>query len=242
MSRLDRVLDLLSYLRARELTTVATIAQDLGVSGRTVIRDLATLRDRGWPIRTEPGPGGGVIWERERAVAPIELQVEELTALWLSSQVAARLSRMPFGKAGRAGLDKILAGLPKARREGLARLRRRIVLGAPATNRVLMELGPAPPTLLSTFERAFTEGCCLALDYRDRRGRFSQRVVEPHGLLLEPPAWYLLTKDTVSLEARMFRMDRIRRPRRLPEKTFTPDFEGLRQQVARQQKQERSRR
>lgn len=231
MTRVDRVLDLLDYLRGHQATTVGEIARALGVSGRTVLRDLATLRDRGWPIRGEAGPGGGVMLDRDRGIAAVHLSFDETAALWLAAQLSASLTSLPWSARARSALDKAFASLPPERARRLRRLVRRVVIGRPATARVREELGPPPPELLAAFEAAFSQDACLEFDYVDRRDSRTRRIVEPHGLLLEAPAWYLLTRDTASGEARMFRMDRVRRPRVLPERRFVPDFEGLRRQA-----------
>ncbi|MCP3064866.1 WYL domain-containing protein [Myxococcus sp. K38C18041901] len=55
--------------------------------------------------------------------------------------------------------------------------------------------------------------------------------MEPHGLLVEAPVWYVLARDVEKSAARMFRMDRIQRPRRVPGRHFTPDMEGLKAQA-----------
>ncbi|HEX6178612.1 MAG TPA: WYL domain-containing protein, partial [Thermoanaerobaculia bacterium] len=80
-----------------------------------------------------------------------------------------------------------------------------------------------PPELLGLFERAFTSHKGLAFDYRDREGRSSTRRIEPHGLLVEPPVWYILARDRVNAAPRMFRMDRVSRPRLAPDVEFVPD-------------------
>src|SRR5262245_25558978 len=84
MGRVDRVMDVLDFLRARDVTHLDEMARALRVSTRTVLRDLATLRDRGWPIRADTGPGGGIRLERDRGVAAVHLTVDELASLWLA--------------------------------------------------------------------------------------------------------------------------------------------------------------
>ena len=64
----------------------------------------------------------------------------------------------------------------------------------------------------------------LGFSYSDREGPPSQRRVEPHGLLVEPPVWYVLARDVDKREPRTFRMDRISRPRILTDIVFRPDL------------------
>ena len=231
MKRVERVFALLDYLRAHEVTPVALVARDLSVSRRTILRDLATLRDRGWPIRAESGPGGGVLLDRDRGLTAVHLTGDEIASLWLASQLSKREGPLPWGRAARSALDKAFASLPPRRARGLRQLIQRVVVGRPASARVREELGSAPADLVDAFERAFAGSLCLSFEYTDRHARQTRRVVEPHGLLLEPPAWYVLARDAASGEARIFRMDRVRQARVLADRPFQPDFEGLRRQA-----------
>ena len=238
MTRVDRVMDLLELLRAREVTHLAEIAAALEVSTRTVLRDLATLRERGWPIRADTGPGGGIRLERDRGVAAVHLTVDELASLWLATKLSESVSAVPWSHAARAALDKALASLPVERVRTMRRLVRRIVVGRPAAPRIVRDLGRPTPEVLAAFERAFSRNLCLGFDYGDRHGRQTSRLVEPHGLLVEVPAWYLLTRDTASGQARMFRMDRIQRVEVVEDRPFRPDFDGLYDQVRAQWRRE----
>jgi len=238
MGRVDRVMDLLDFLRAREVTHLTEIADALEVSTRTVLRDLGTLRERGWPIQADTGPGGGIRLERDRGVASVHLTVDELASLWLATKLTESVSAVPWSHAARAALDKALGSLPAERLKAMRRLVRRIVIGRPAAPRIVKELGRPTPEVLAAFERAFSANLCLGFDYLDRHGRRSTRLVEPHGLLVEVPAWYLLTRDTVTGLARMFRLDRIKRVEVVADRPFKPDFDGLHQQVREQWRRE----
>ncbi|MFP2958369.1 helix-turn-helix transcriptional regulator [Myxococcus sp. 1LA] len=231
MARVDRVMRLLDFLRGRDGTTVAEIAEALDVSARTVHRDLATLREQGIPLSSDTGPGGGVRLERDRSVAAVHLSQEEVVALWLAANLSATGSTLPWGSAARSGLQKLFASVPKERARGMRELCRRVLVGRPASARVLADVSKPPEELLAVFERAFREQVCLSFDYRDRHGTATRRVVEPHGLLVESPVWYVLARDVEKAAARMFRMDRIRRARLVPDRPFTPDMEGLRAQA-----------
>jgi len=108
---------------------------------------------------------------------------------------------------------------------------RRVVIGPPASERVRAGAGGAPEELLRLFEEAFARGHGLAFQYADSGGRATSRRIEPHGLLVQPPVWYLLARDLDKGEPRTFRMDRISRPRALPEVRFQPDLSVLEAQL-----------
>ncbi|MDR7336123.1 WYL domain-containing protein [Roseateles asaccharophilus] len=78
--------------------------------------------------------------------------------------------------------------------------------------------------MLTLFEEAFSSGSGLTFDYTDAQGRRSTREIEPHGLLVEPPVWYLLARDIGKGAARTFRMDRITKPAILSTWRFRPDL------------------
>jgi len=69
---------------------------------------------------------------------------------------------------------------------------------------------------------AFRRGIAIAFDYRDRHGKATRRSAEPHGLLVQPPIWYVLAIDVEKKMLRMFRMDRISRPTLIKGHPFVP--------------------
>jgi len=189
------------------------LAEALGVSVRTIRRDVAALRDRGMDIEGERGRGGGVRFARFAPLPPLRLEEDQAVGLWLSVQLARRVAGLPFSRAGRAGLDKVLAALPDARRCQLRRLSERIVVGGFASPTLRASAGEIAPSLLDAFERCFRERVCLGFQYSDRHGAVTQRRVEPHGIYVEIPVWYVLAVDLDKELPRMFRMDRIANPR-----------------------------
>jgi predicted DNA-binding transcriptional regulator YafY len=222
MPRADRVMDLADLLRSRESFTVGGLAAELGVSARTVHRDLATLRERGLPLRGDAGRGGGVRLDGDRA-RTVELGLAEIVALWMAAQVAATTSRLPWDRAVQSAMRKLFATLPSERARELRSLARRVVVGSPASAAVRATAGAPSPALVRAVERAFAERRGLAFRYVDRLGARSERRIEPHGLLVEPPVWYLLARDLDKKAARMFRMDRIKHPSVLADR-FEPDL------------------
>lgn len=217
-------MELADLLRGRDTTTIEEVADELGVSRRTVLRDLATLRKRGLPISGDAGRGGGVRLEGERGLTAVHLSVPEMVAIWLAAQLSRGASDLPWGAAVKSAMAKVLGSVPSAKVRTLRALCRRVVVGPPASARVRAGAGGTSPELLSLFEKAFSSGIGLGFHYTDRAGQPSSRRVEPHGLLVEPPVWYVVSRDVDKGEPRTFRMDRISRPRLLPEIAFRPDL------------------
>lgn len=224
-------MELGDLLRGRETTTVDELAEELRVSRRTVLRDLAALRDRGLPISGETGPGGGVRLEGDRGVAAVHLSLTEIVAIWLGARLSQATSDLPWGDAADAAMTKLLASLPVNKARALRALCKRVVVGTPASATIRAGAGSTPKELLRLFEEAFSTGTGLGFHYTDREGRKTVRRIEPHGLLSETPVWYILSRDVDKAEPRMFRMDRISRPRLLADVSFRPDERMIRTQL-----------
>lgn len=224
-------MELSELLRGGERTTVSELAEQLGVSRRTLLRDLATLREHGDPIEGEAGPGGGVRLDAARGLTAAHLSVSEVVAIWLAARLSRAASDLPWGEAASSGMAKLLACVPAAKARALRALCRRVIVGQPASAPIRAGAGPAPAELLRLFEEAFSKGFGLGFHYTDREGRHSARRVEPHGLLVQTPVWYVLARDVDKREPRMFRMDRITRPRILRDIAFQPDLRVIQAQL-----------
>lgn len=238
LGRGDRLEALVAAIRAREGVSMAELAVDLDVSVRTIRRDVALLRARGLEIEGDRGRGGGIRFARDAPLPPLRLDARQAVGLWLSVEIARRVSGLPFSRDNQAALNKVLASLPPERRGQLRQLCRRIVIGTRASEAMRESFGEIAPTLLDAFERCFREGVCLSFRYTDRHGATTQRRVEPHGIFVRAPFWYILAidvdlADAVSPDARvsdpealrrMFRMDRIAHPRVITRR-FVPDLD-----------------
>ncbi|MEW5849441.1 MAG: WYL domain-containing protein [Myxococcota bacterium] len=227
MARIKRVMALLDLLRAHQETTVTVLAEELGVSVRTVMRDLAVLREEGHAVLGEAGRGGGIRLDRTRAGTPVNLTDEEIAALFLAATLARRATALPWSGAIRRALDKLLASVPRPRARELRSMLHRVLVGPPASVAIASSAGAPSPELLRCFDAAFRARMGLQFHYQDREGRHSVRRVEPHGLLVQTPVWYILAHDLDRGEPRMFRVDRISRARVLTEHTFVPRTEVI---------------
>jgi predicted DNA-binding transcriptional regulator YafY len=221
IDRSSRLEDLNAALRATDETTIAQLAEELGVSQRTIRRDIATLRLRGMDIDGDRGRGGGVRLSRAAPLPPVQLSGREAIGIWLSVQITQAAGGLPYSASTQTGLNKLISVLPPSRRAGLRRLADRIVVGPAASPERIDSLGKTSGALLPTFEQCFNDGLCLGFRYRDARGKTTQRRVEPHGMYVASPIWYVIAIDIQIDELRMFRMDRISNPRQL-RRSFAP--------------------
>src|SRR5215217_9193537 len=100
------------HLRRSGTSTIAELAEAVGASRRTVLRDLGALRDMGFVIHSEPGRGGGLQLDPQSVQTTARLSVAEVFALLISVASMRAAGSLPFAALADAGLAKIERALP----------------------------------------------------------------------------------------------------------------------------------
>jgi len=224
MDRLERLYEIIELLRSRGVTPVSAdeLARHFGVTQRTIFRDISTLRDRDVPIHSEPGRDGGVWLGEEYSMPPVGLSIGEAIGLWLAYRIGAATTTGLPGDSLSTAMSKVLESLPSTQREKYASILDRIVVGIPPSTATLAEVNPIPSAIYRECENAIVTSHRLRIDYLDQRGNFTQRDVDPHGVLIQSPVWYLLTYDHLRDAPRMFRIDRVQQATIDPVLSFQP--------------------
>lgn len=211
LSRSDR-LDLLArVLRDRPGITASDLAAEMGVSVRSVFRDLDHLRERGYPIEADRGRGGGLRLPGNWGLGRVLLSREEALCALLALAVSERIGLPVFANELARARRKIADAFPDVERRRIAPLRERIFVGPPAS-RAVRESYRAPSGTTASLRRlqaAFVDECVVECEYVREDGERSRRALEPHALLINWPAWYLVAHDRLRGAARTFRLDRV---------------------------------
>lgn len=209
-SRLRRMEELQGLMKAREHVTAAELAGDLGVSLRTLNRDLELLRESGVPIESDRGRGGGLRLQRNWALGPLHLSPVEAIDLLLSIAVAEQMNSPLFLQQLAPIKRKIAAAFSESYQSKIRSLRRRILVGSPASDRVLATFSQPQRRALTGITEAFFNMRCITIEYVDGSGARTSRDIEPQFLYLSMPIWYLLAWDRLRSAIRYFRVDRVR--------------------------------
>ncbi|WP_018334140.1 helix-turn-helix transcriptional regulator [Actinomycetospora chiangmaiensis] len=197
-----RLLRLLSLLQTRPEWSGPELAGRLGISVRTVRRDVEKLRALDYPVEVDLGPTGGYRLGAGAALPPLLLDDEEAVAVAVSLQTA--------GGAGIAGLSETAVGaLVKLERILPDRLRRRVSAIGVSTVAPLRPVPSVDPATLVAVGGACRDRRVLELDYTAHDGTGSRRRVEPHHLVVWGRRWYLLAYDLGRDDWRTLRLDRI---------------------------------
>lgn len=207
-------------LRRNGTSTVAALADEVGASRRTILRDISTLRDEGYVIHSDVGRGGGLQLDPQSLQTTARLSVQEVFALLISVATMRAAGNLPFSELADAGLAKIESALPSEKVRDLREFLECLHIGQLSPLQDLSDMGKMDPELLLVFETAFLGRHFIRFEYRDAKGRTTRREVEPQAMLILPPLWYLVGWDPMRDDFRHFRMDRIGRPEALADKRF----------------------
>ena len=233
---------LLSLLQNHRYWSGADLAERLGVSARTLRRDVDRLRELGYPVQAHPGVDGGYQLAAGAALPPLVVDDEEAVALAVglllatqgglgASSVAGDMAadraagEVTIAEASARALAKVVQVMP-------ARLRRRAEAVAAVTEPASWSTARAgqaaavDPGVLATTALACRDAERIRFDYTAASGDRTQRHVEPHRLVTLDRRWYLVGYDLARLDWRNFRLDRVAgavqatgarfRPRTLP--------------------------
>jgi predicted DNA-binding transcriptional regulator YafY len=201
-----RLLRLLPLLTARPSWRGAELAARLGVTTRTVRRDIDRLRELGYPVRATAGPQGGYALGAGTGLPPLLLDDDSAVAVAIGLRTAAadpglRDMEEAANRAA-AAMDQVMP----------SRLRRRVEALTATTVPLVTAEAKIEPNVLGLLALACQHGERLRFGYRNGAGQDSRRHVEPYRLVCTGRRWYLVAYDLGRGEWRSFRLDRLRDP------------------------------
>lgn len=207
-------------LRRSGTSTIDALADEVGASRRTILRDISALRNEGYVIHSDVGRGGGVQLDPQSMQTTAKLSVPEVFALLINVAAMRAAGNLPFSELADAGLAKIEKALPGDKVRDLRAFLDCLHIGQLSPLQDLTDMGRMDPELLPSFEAAFLGRHLIRFGYRDAKGRNTTREVEPQAMLILPPLWYLVGWDPMRDDFRHFRMDRINNPEAVPDSRF----------------------
>ena len=199
MSRAERLLDLIQVLRRHRFAVPgAVLAEELGVSLRTIYRDIETLKAQGANIEGEAGVG--FVLRPGFVLPPLMFSQEEIEALILGSRWVKDRADGQLAKAAEELLAKIGAVLPEELKNNL--------------DESGLLIGPAPPiptgrTGLASIRKAIQSEHRLQIEYQNEQGDSSSRTIWPIALVFYDRVRVLVAWCERRGGFRHFRTDRI---------------------------------
>jgi predicted DNA-binding transcriptional regulator YafY len=207
--RVMRLEMLKALLADRDVATAADLAAELGVTVRTVHRDLATLRQMGVPVEGERGSGGGLRLEHGWSLGRVHLNEQEAISLLLALTIAEKVGSPLLLTDLRSVTRKVNAAFAPAQVRRIRSLRNRILVGSAASTTVLAGYSTPGSAVTGPILEAFSQRRVARIRYADLKGVTTQRDIEPQYLYFNVPVWYALAWDHLRGAVRFFRLDRI---------------------------------
>ncbi|MCP2341584.1 helix-turn-helix transcriptional regulator [Actinomadura rupiterrae] len=196
-----RLLRLLSLLQSPRDWPGSELAEQLGVSPRTIRRDVDRLRELGYVVHATAGAPGYRLGAGT-GVPPLLLDEEEAVAVAVGLGTAAVSGVAGIGETSVRALEKLEQVLPSRLRHRVGSLR--------AATVPLAAAGAVDPATLTAIAAAIGNREGLRFDYRARDGAEAPRAAEPYRLASSGRRWYLVAWDTGRGDWRTFRVDRMR--------------------------------
>lgn len=202
-STTERVLRVLALLQSRPSWTAVELAEELGVTDRSVRRDVDRLRALGYPVRATPGVGGGYQLGAGTRLPPLLLHDDEAIATAVSLRLASGSTIAGAAEAALRALAKLDQVMPPRLREEV-----RAIYGA--TETVVGAGTEIDADTLLALARACRDATRVRFRYTTRQEVDDERTVEPVRMVAAGQRWYLMAWDVDRNDWRTFRLDRMR--------------------------------
>lgn len=190
---------MLLLLQVRQRMTARELAEELGVSERTVLRDVLTLAEADIPVFAEQGRYGGIV-----LLPGSRLDVSRLTPAEVD---ALRLLGLDPSQAAQLGIDTATAQRKLATRPAPARTAIALPELVMIDNRAWFatDVAGADPAALA---KDLQSGLRLRISYRrSAQPRPTVITIDPYGLLARAGRWYLVADHRGS--PRLFALERL---------------------------------
>jgi predicted DNA-binding transcriptional regulator YafY len=200
MSRTARLLELLITLRTAPRFTVQALADEFGVSRRTMLRDLHALSEMGVPLSASPGPGGGYGLIARKGLLPLSLTADEAIGIVLSYESFLQYAASPFDVQSLSAVTKLRNAMSPEVVAQLDRIHEHVAIQDPGQRY-------EAPHLTALLEAA-VDAAHLQIVYESLSG-VAERLIFPRGVFAWQGLWYVACHDYRREAEVMLRADRV---------------------------------
>ncbi len=209
IARLQRLELLKSRLKSGEPTTIGDLADELGISTRTVNRDIEILREQGTPVEADRGRGGGVRLDIHWGIGRVNFNYAEAVDLLITLAIAEQMKSPLFMTNLKGIRHKLNSSLSPSMKDRVKNLKQRILIAPSASIDVLSGYTLQDKEITEQLHQAFLMQQCIEIHYKAKNNNLTKRIIQPQFLLLSSPVWYILAWDELRNDVRTFRCDRV---------------------------------
>jgi predicted DNA-binding transcriptional regulator YafY len=197
---------------------VKELAEEFGVSSRTMLRDLQELSGLGIPLYSEVGPNGGYRVLQNRMLPPITFTENEAVAMFFACQSLELYSSLPFEAESHSALKKFFHFLPEDTKQKIESMKDRVLFWTPTRDQ-------KSPHLKELLDASIRQEV-LSVRYDSEHGETSREIL-PFGLYSANGFWYCPSYCFLRKAMRLFRADRFSSVKPAENVKLPNDFEHL---------------
>jgi len=202
--KLQRLISILTALLRRERISATTLASMFDVSVRTIYRDIQVLEQAGIPIVTHTGINGGISIIEQYKIGKKLFTNEDISTLLTSLySVSGSISDAKLNQT----LEKIKGLIPDEHSNAINLVSKQLHVDLATWSN-----NPHVSDALIKMREALVKNKLLNFAYTTRNGEITERLVEPHQLVLKENNWYL---KAFCLERQEFRVFKLRRMKQI---------------------------
>ncbi|SMG57487.1 helix-turn-helix transcriptional regulator [Paenibacillus aquistagni] len=199
MSKSTRLIDIWMYINRKSAFTAQELADEFGVSVRTIQRYLNELSSMGVPLYTEQGRYGGYRMLNNRALPPIVFTEEEAISIFFAHQALHRYESLPFDAEAKSVSEKLYQQLSQEAKKKVDQLRLHLAFWSPTRT---ISSSSLVPLLEASMNRSI-----VAMKYESKDALKEKRVT-PIGVYAQNGFWYCPAYDHDKRKILLYRVDR----------------------------------
>ncbi|MNK32195.1 HTH domain protein [compost metagenome] len=202
MGKSRRLIELMMAVNRKRKFTVKELAEEFGVSTRTMLRDLQELSGMGVPLYSQVGAGGGYQVLAERSLPPISFTENEAFSIFFASHALRHFSSLPFEASAESALRKFYRYLSEDVKRQIDEMRHRVDF--------FTHTRPERADYLEILLQASISRLPVTINYGIRENETNQRTIQPIGIYAHEGYWFCPAYCYLRKAYRLFRADRIR--------------------------------
>ncbi|MDX8362784.1 YafY family protein [Cytobacillus sp. IB215316] len=200
MNKSKRLVELMMVINSKRVFTAKELADEFGVSLRTIQRDLLDLQELGVPLYSEVGAGGGYKIIKERILPPIAFTENEAIAMFFANQSLQYYNDLPFETDAKSALKKFHHYLTSDVKKRIEEMEQRFVF-------YTQQRQQSSPCLQLLLDASINQQV-VQITYDSIKGK-STRTIQPVGVFSQNGHWYCPAYCFKREDTRLFRADRI---------------------------------
>jgi predicted DNA-binding transcriptional regulator YafY len=201
MGKSRRLIELMMAVNRKRQFTVKELAEEFGVSTRTMLRDLQELSGMGVPLYSQVGAGGGYRVLTERSLPPISFTENEALSMFFAGHALRHYSSLPFEASAESALRKFFAHLPDDVKNRIDEMRNRVDFYTHQRQQ--------QARYLEVLLQASIDRLPVTIEYGMWSNQTTQRTIQPIGIYAHEGYWFCPAYCYLREAYRLFRVDRI---------------------------------